>query len=73
MTGLARVMTEGSTSPLPIATTCCVRGEQAASVGGFALVWNGLVAGMTASILTGEARCLHRMFLRSYQACSCRW
>lgn len=30
--------------------------KQAASLGGFAVLWNGLVVGMTASILTGEAR-----------------
>ena len=33
-----------------------VVGEQAASLGGFAVLWNGLVVGMTASMLTGETR-----------------
>lgn len=28
--------------------------KQAASLGGFAVLWNGLVVGMTASMLTGE-------------------
>lgn len=48
--------------------------EQAASLGGFAVLWNGLVVGMTASMLTGETRepsrhyvCMYRMvfFIRT--------